>query len=162
MCQHETIMAYICLMNSLQSTKWPGALVCTYFTLLIYGLNKHAYHIAHYTAPLLQYTHRLHINTHIHQKSINYNIYLPHHCKNICQQQICPSKAKNMPDTPITQCGFMREVCQYTSHIWSWSHQWCSQITVHRCCATMNMMHAGWRWQQHDPITYTEFVILPN
>ena len=60
--------------------------------------------------------------------------------QNMCQQQICPSNAWNMPHAQIPQHAFMGEVCQYTYHIWSYSHQWCSQ----NCC----IHDTGKQWSQ--------------
>ena len=39
------------------------------------------------------------------------------------QQQMCPSNATKMPHTHIIWCAFWRKLCQYTSHLWSCSHQ---------------------------------------
>ena len=50
-------------------------------------------------------------------------------------------------------CALMKEACQYTTHIWSCSHEWHG---LNHC--THNEDNTGWwQWQQcHSPITSTE------
>ena len=59
------------------------------------------------------------------------------------QQQIYPSNAKYMLHTWITQCEYMRKVCQHIFHIWNFYHQWfrqihCTQMTVTRPTTTQD------------------------
>ena len=111
-----TISVYTHHSNSMQSIMLPGALVYIPFTILTYTLEQiflpYSTYISH--CSLHYCTHPSKINELQHLFVI-----LLH---NMSHKQICPSNPINMAYAQITWCTFMKEVCQYTSHIWSCPH----------------------------------------
>ena len=114
----------MCLINLLQSIMWPEVLVYINFILLAY-------------TPWTNIPTTLHIYVllYFYCSPTKCKFNLPCYC-HICTSNIYAPQMPLLSSAQIIWHAFMGEVCQCICHIWSCSHQWCSQ----NHCKQMTMM----------------------
>ena len=125
LCAHDTaISVSIHHIISLQSTMWQEALVYMYFTLLAYASEQICLpHCIYICVPLYHHCSLHNFTSKFKTTNCNY-LALPY----MCQQQIWSLKCYIYGTCLIIWCAWMGDTYQYICHIWSCSHQWCSQV----------------------------------